>query len=85
MLVADRDRAACIRFTRRIEGRSLGIRSGPANQMASGGRSCVLVSRNREGILSGETVATALARACSKLLKADVARRFESRVGHTDD
>lgn len=41
--------------------------------------------RNREGILSGETVATALARACSKLLKADVARRFESRVGHTDD
>lgn len=42
-------------------------------------------SRNRKVILSSETVATALARACSKLLKAEVARRFESRVGRSDD
>lgn len=41
--------------------------------------------RNRKGILSSETVATALARACRKLLKAEVARCFESRVGGSDD
>ena len=41
--------------------------------------------RYREGILSSETVATALGRSCCELLKTEVARCIESRVGCSDD
>lgn len=41
--------------------------------------------RCREGMLSSETVATALGRSCCELLKTEVARCFESRVGRSDD